>query len=330
MLMEYLFGKLSEPEQAQLEELYFTDDVFFERLSAIENDLVDRYAQNTLTESERREFEEKYLTTPGRRKKLADSENVIKLIINYSISPSLNPPKVSWWTALLSFFHNRKMLLQVSLVGALLVMILGCLWLIRDRARFGQQIELARASLRGKEVELLRQNEEHRRASDQLREDLRREQAIRERDEQLLREHQEMVQQAQEARRKEKARSAPSPASIATYVFPLVSIRSIQSQKQLVIRRGERLARLIIHLKNNSYKQYRVSVQRVSGEEVWSQIVLKGQSTPAGERVSFELPTSVFSKKDYVLVVDRVKADGSLENLDTRSFSVVNQNIRRE
>jgi hypothetical protein len=330
MLMEYLFGELTETERDRVEELYFMDDNFFERLSAVENNLVDRYVQNTLTQSERRKFEEKYLTTPGRRKRIEESEKVIDLIIKYQITPPLDPSKVSWWKSFLTFFNHRKMLLQFSLAVALLVMIFGCLWLIRDRERLGQQVEQTRASLREKEVELLRQIDGHRRAFDQLQEDLRSEQSQRERDEQLLREHQERDQQAQEIRRKDKTRSVPGSVSIATYVFPLVSVRGLQSQKQLVVRRGEKLARLIIYLKNNSYKQYRVSAQRVSGEEVWSQIVPKGQSTPTGERVSFELPTSVFSKKDYILVVDAMKPDGSLENLDTRSFSVVNENVRRE
>jgi hypothetical protein len=330
VLKEYLLGELAEPEQAMIEELYFTDDDFFERLSAVENDLIDRYVQNTLTESERREFEKKYLTSPGRRKRVKDSKKVIDLIINYSIAAPLNPPKLSWWRSLLAFFHHKNVSLQFSLAAMLLIMVFGCLWLIRDRAHLGQQVEQTRASLREKEVELLRQSEEHRRAIEQLQGDLHSEQDQRARDEQLLRERQERERQAQATHRKEKPQSAPAPASIATYVFPLVSVRGVQSQKQLVIRQGEKLARLVIYLKNNSYKQYRVSTQRVDEEEVWSQIVLKGQSTSVGERVSFELPTSVLSKKDYVLVVDAVKPDGTLENLDTRSFSVINENVRRK
>jgi hypothetical protein len=50
----------------------------------------------------------------------------------------------------------------------------------------------------------------------------------------------------------------------------------------------------------------------------------------AGERVSFELPASVFKKKDYLLVIDGMKPDGVYSNLNTRSFSVVNENVRRD
>jgi hypothetical protein len=52
------------------------------------------------------------------------------------------------------------------------------------------------------------------------------------------------------------------------------------------------------------------------------------RTLPEAERVSFDLPASVFKKKDYVLVVDGMKPDGAYSNLDARPFSVVNENVR--
>lgn len=325
VLVAYLFGELSEAEQSRIEELCFTDDSVYEQITIIENDLIDCYVQNTLTVSDRRKFEEKYLITPGRRKRVAESEKLINLIISYP-SDSSNS---SWWKSLLAFLDNKHVIMQYSMTAALLALILGCVWLIRDRARLNRQVEETNTALRQNEAESQREAEARRKASEELQEDLRNTQAQREQDAQLLRELQEKMQQAREIRPSEKPPPSPGTVSVATYIFPLVSVRGGLSQKQLLIRAGENSVRLVIYLKNNSYKQYRVSIQRVSGEEVWSHIIPKGKSRAAGERVSFELPASVFEKKDYVLAIDATKPDGSIENLDTRAFSVVNNNIQR-
>lgn len=326
ILIDYLFGELPEPERARIEEQYFTDNSLYEQLSAVESDLIDRYAQHTLTESERKDFEEKYLTTPQRHKKVEESKQLINLIINYS-PPS---PKASWWSSFLTFINPRSMALQYSLAAALLVTILGCLWLVRDRARLARQVEQTNVALRQKEVELQRQDEENRKASEKLQEDLRNAQAQKELDAQLPAESQKRAQQADEARQNNMNRPAKGLAAVATYTFPLVTVRGGQSQSQLVIRQGERAVRLSIYLKNNSYKQYRISIQRVSGEESWNTTVAKGQNTSAGERVSFIVPASVFVKKDYILSIDAVRPDGSIENLEPRSFSVINKNVRTQ
>jgi hypothetical protein len=333
-LVEYLFGGLPEPEQARIEELCFTDNSLYEQLSAVENDLIDKYVQNTLTEPERRDFEEKYLITPQRRKRVAESEKIINLIINY---PS-DSPKAPWWSALPAFLEQRRPFLLYSLAAMVLLLMFGSLWLIRDRARLNKQFEQTQVTLRDKESELQRKDEESRKAAEKRQEDVRNEQAQRERDEQLYRELQEKTQQAQgtrpsndkEIRQNNENQPSKVSVAVATYVFPLVSVRGGQSERQLVIRRGQKLARLTIYLRNNSYQKYNVSVQRVSGEEIWSHVVPRGRSAPGGVQVSFELPASVFEKKDYILSVDAAKPDGATENLDTRSFSVSNENIRRE
>jgi hypothetical protein len=325
VLVEYLFGELAEPEQSRIEELCFTDEGFYERLAAVENSLIDRYVQNALPEAERSAFEAKYLITAGRRKRVEESEKVIDLIINY---PS-DSPKPSWWKYLRDFFGRRDMFLQFSLVTVLLAMVIGCVWLIKDRARLAKQVEQTQASLRQKEIELQQQRAAQRQAAEPLPEVSGSPQPEKEQDGQLPEVTRNKTQQvARATRQPDKPNASVSPASVASYVFPLVTVRGVQSQNHLIIRAGQKSARLVIHVKKNSYRHFHISIERVSGEEVWSQTVRKGQSTATGERISFGLPTSVFKKKDYILVVDAVKPDGAFENLDRRAFSVVNEEIQ--
>src|SRR2546423_314400 len=48
-MTRYLFGELSESEQAQLEERYFTDAQTFDQLAQLETELVDNYARGRLS-----------------------------------------------------------------------------------------------------------------------------------------------------------------------------------------------------------------------------------------------------------------------------------------
>lgn len=321
VLVKYLFGELAEPEQSRIEELCFTDNDVYEQLAAVENNLIDRYVQNALPAPERSAFEEKYLITPGRRRRVEESEKVIDLIVNY---PSASP-KPSWWKHLLDFFERRNLFLQFSLAAALSVMIVACVWLIKDRLRLAHQIEQTRAALRQKELELQQQREAQQAASPSP-EIPGSTQSESGQGEQLPTISRDKPQVARAPRQPDKSHaSAAGPASVAAYIFPLVTVRGVESQQPLIIRAGQKSARLVIYVKNNDHRRFHISIKRVSGEEVWSQTVRKGPSRSTRERISFELPTSIFKKKDYILAVDAVKPDGALENLDTRSFSVVDE-----
>ena len=69
-LIRYLLGDaLPEAEQSDIEERYFTDDVYFDRLLAVEDELIDGHVRGTLSESERARFETKFLESGRRRDK---------------------------------------------------------------------------------------------------------------------------------------------------------------------------------------------------------------------------------------------------------------------
>jgi hypothetical protein len=328
LLLEYLYGELDESEEARIEEAYFTDDDFYEQLAAVENDLIDRYVQNTLTESGRREFEEKYLTTPLRHRKVEVSQNLINLIIAAPVALPRAVVRLSRWQTFLAFLRQRNMFLQLSFASALLLMMAGALWLQRERVRLRDELQQTQASLRQKEQDLQRQQAEQDKIVAQLKEATQREQVQNESNEQLLQRLQEQEQSAQKARQESMPHSSAVSPSIATYVFSLEPLRGIHAQKPLVIRREDKSARLIINLKKNSYQRLRVSLQRVAGDEIWSQFISKGRTTSLGERIIVEVPVNIFNKKDYILVVDGVTSDGNFENLTNLSFSVKNENIQ--
>src|SRR5689334_19678761 len=74
MMTRYLFGELSETEQAQLEARYFTDAQVFNQLAQLETELIDDYTRGRLSPQMRARFERAYLGHPNRRARLKFSE----------------------------------------------------------------------------------------------------------------------------------------------------------------------------------------------------------------------------------------------------------------
>jgi hypothetical protein len=70
-LRAYLLGQLGEDQAEALEREYFTDAERRERLAAEEDDLFDQYATQRLAPEDRRRFEQKYLSSPQGRDRVA-------------------------------------------------------------------------------------------------------------------------------------------------------------------------------------------------------------------------------------------------------------------
>ena len=60
LIVQYLLGSLSEEETESFDELCFVDDEFAERLSAVENDLVDTYVRGELSGPKLGRFDSHY------------------------------------------------------------------------------------------------------------------------------------------------------------------------------------------------------------------------------------------------------------------------------
>jgi hypothetical protein len=61
--VRYLLGEVSDEERTALEQKYFADDELFEQIVEAQNELVDAYLSGSLTPSQRKRFEERFLTT---------------------------------------------------------------------------------------------------------------------------------------------------------------------------------------------------------------------------------------------------------------------------
>jgi hypothetical protein len=75
IIKQYLLNTLSEADREQFEMQYFEDDDLFQRLQAVEEELITDFVYDRLTTSERRLFEEHYSATPERCKRIEIAGN---------------------------------------------------------------------------------------------------------------------------------------------------------------------------------------------------------------------------------------------------------------
>jgi anti-sigma factor RsiW len=70
-LIKYLLGELSDQGRDQIEDKYFADDAFHERLLVLEEELTDSYVREELSPEQRQHFEKWFLRSPERVERLA-------------------------------------------------------------------------------------------------------------------------------------------------------------------------------------------------------------------------------------------------------------------
>ena len=139
----YLLGTLVEGEQQRLEESLLTSDELFEELLVAEDELIDEYLAGQLTESDRERFEQHFLSTPERLQKLRFARALRKHInaaaSRESPASSADDPHPSSWKRWLpAFLRTQNPVLNFSLATALLVLVVGGLWVITRSYRESQ------------------------------------------------------------------------------------------------------------------------------------------------------------------------------------------------
>src|ERR1041384_3756700 len=70
LLREFLLGKLADGDRESIEGLFLTDPATRERVLALEQDLVDDYLEDGLSEEEKERFVSRYAQTDEQRRKL--------------------------------------------------------------------------------------------------------------------------------------------------------------------------------------------------------------------------------------------------------------------
>ncbi|HKX29391.1 MAG TPA: hypothetical protein VJ302_16965 [Blastocatellia bacterium] len=302
-MIRYLLGELSPEEQLEVEAGYFANPESFDRLRAVEFDLIEGYVTGKLSVADRGRFEICYLTSPVRRERVeffdtlaqsiplrADLPSPEFLSVPVVLPESNDPdPGVSWWQALWAFFQGPRLALTLAGTAAVVFLTVSAIWQASETVRLRRQLaltEAARLNLQERAQDLNRLIE-----AEQAR-------------------NGELAQELQNLRPKPETASAvaprPLPAAIS-FAWTLSGLRDIESTgsspRILRIPPGTELVELNFNLPGTRFAYYRLALQTLSGEELWSRNRLVANQTRSTGFLVLKVPAEQLQKGPYILAL---------------------------
>lgn len=336
LLSRYLLEDLGNEERERLEEGYLADDALYMKLVVTEDELIGAYIQGELSRGDRAKFEQAYLTNPHKYRKVESTRELLKFFAEKYAQPA---PRPGLLISLLQRLRGGGWRTVYAVVGLLLLAV-SCIlsgWLLLERRRIQGELEAARERLRQAE------SEQQRRVTAQTPTPTptpaevppappvpARAGSTPERAPGAGGERETQVQRRYDLRVPGRSGTSESPSSsVLAFTLPRPGVRtrggSGHAAEPLVIPRNVVLVRLSVKVLSNEYVAYGVSLQKLGGPELLTQVVPKSQSSTSSESVSVEVPTSLLANGDYIL-----KVVGEDEILALHQVTFVKQNPQRK
>ena len=312
LLARYLLGQLPEQEQSAVEQQYFNNDGYFEHVLVIEDELIDKYLQGSLSERSRQLFEQNFLVSGRRREKLQLAQALMEAVGATKVKSAGNRQSVSVWSASRTFFGSQFRLIRLAMPVAAMVLAVGVSWLAVESLRLQKRIEgvyAEKTALLRREQELQKQTAEQQARADHLAQELQQE-------------------QEQQGKLKQQLANVQKPWSPAfSFVLTPGMVRETGHTPRLAIPKDAELVRFELYVPGqDTYRSFRAALQTVEGHEVWSHSQLLLTRATSGEAVvPLLVPRPVLRQGDYLLMLEGKTARGDFEKLPSYFFSVVNR-----
>jgi len=346
VITAYLLGSLPEAEAERFDELSFTDDLFADDLKTTENDLIDAYVDDELTNPTLEKFESYYLASPVRREKVkfaqafqvfAEKSSAVQI---EKISENDKHKRVfaGFFSALNIFAAPRRVLQWSFAAAALLFMALGG-WLFFENSRLRNQISQTqerRLELERREKELQGEISEQRSADLEKEQELARvrgEMAQLEKEKEQNRLNEQERKRLAEQNQKRIAerelantrKPAPEPRRLNIASFILTpQLRGSNQLPTLSISPQTDSAAMQLELESDDYAVYRVALRNPSDNRIlWQSGRLKAKSGGENKRLNISFSTNLLKSQVYSLEVSGISADGTAEIISNYSFRIV-------
>jgi hypothetical protein len=294
LLTDYLLGNLSEEEEARVEDNAFADPNYLGVLEATEADLIDTYVRGGLSQSERRAFERRFLTSPKRRSQVEFARALARVAAE-SPEPIRPVSRPTWF----SFITGSSPALRFAAGFAALICIAAPSWLIFQNAAMRSRVavlESQRRELETNEQGLRRQLSEEENRSGALAAELQQQ----------------------------------PPRSKAPVIASLVLLSGVSRAEtrieQLVLNPSAQIAHIEIQLEaRDDYRRFRAELRTRRGEEVLTRNNLPRRRASAGYGISFDVPASALSVGEYELALKGVAGDQTAVDIGYYYFGVRKQ-----
>ena len=316
LIAQYLLGELPEEQQVEIEDRAFQDKDYLASITAVENDLIDEYVRNELSETERRRFESRFLASAERRKRVAFAKALAGVASEASVvatlpRPVVAPAEVSWRDSLEAFIRGLIPVPRFAMVAAMVVLLGGSVSLLDQTLQLRSQLNRMQAENQTRQDALQQQIESERRRNEELAARLNQEQQQREQTDESLRQLSETPE-------------TPAPKSVIASLTLLPGISRGGGQKsRLVLPENARLVRLQIGIEpEEPYKTYAVELRTVSGMPVWNRENLNARDRRGARAIGLTLPSGVVKPGEYELTLKGVAEGGRTEDVGFYYFTV--------
>lgn len=304
LIVRYLLGGLPEAEQVRLEERAFAERAFLRDIEAAENDLIDDYVRGALTETERQQFERRFLSSAERQKKVEFARALAHVVPAVAAQPATT----HWWDAWLALFRGRHLAWQFSMATAAVLLVLGIAWVFTVSRGLRTQVEQLQAQqqTQQQQEEALRQQAASERArSEELTAQLERERA-----------HSQEL--ARQLARDQAQQNSLHPPLLLSLFLPAV-VRGDDQRPTLTLPPAAQTVRLQIGLeRGDDFKSYRVELALLPGPPVWK----RAQLRPQGRVLSLSLPAQLLRAGQYEVKLQGVTATQQTEDVRFYYFDV--------
>lgn len=296
LLTRYLLGDLGGEEQEEVEQRYISDPAFYEQLLAVEDELIDSYAEGALSQKQRASFESHFMRSPERQTRVGFAEAWMTYLSRRSTAVAV--PAAKEKKPLFEFLSPAAWPLALRVAAAALLLIVGG-WLsvevVRLRSQI-QQAELQRAALQKEKEDLERQIDEERNRSLEL-----------------------TAQLDQQTTRKSDQPNQIGHDIVSFFLTPGL-VRGTGDAKRNIIPTDAKQVNLELGFNDNQYERYDVVITSVGGPEIWRKDAGKPQSRPGGKSMRVQVPAALFKTNDYIVNV--IGTDSS-DKVARYVFSVV-------
>src|ERR1044072_4872304 len=184
LIARYLLGELSEEQQVEIEDRAFADKEYLASITEVENDLIDEDVRHELSETDRRNFESRFLASAERRKRV----EFAKAFAHVSAVPerTVAHQHVSWRESLYAFISGLNPAAKLAFVAAMLLLMVGSAWLLTETLRLRRQLTQLQAENQSRQS-LEQQIEAERRRNEELNARLNQEKQQREQSDESVR-----------------------------------------------------------------------------------------------------------------------------------------------
>ena len=311
----FLLGELSETERNTFEENFISDELFFEQVRVVEDDLIESYIRGTLSAVEQEKFERSFLTTERRRNRVEFTRTMLdKLTGQKEIAAVKKTETVaavpSVWDSITNFFKVPSLAFGAAM--AILLAAFGGWFMLRNSNT--QEIVQQTTPIPTATTEVIQSNSNQftppnqNNAANLNLKSL----AANETNASNAEQKKETTNKNSNVQKEETAVVNPVLALFAG------TVRSEGKTKELNLPKNAGNVLLQLNLESTDYKIYRAEIVTADGETISQTNKLKVRNS----KINFSVPAAKLQRGDYIIKLSALNSKNETESVADYTFRV--------